>query len=220
MHVGPSRLPLPASYRPSLSQDWQVAELKTEDIADTKNAAIEAVLAAGIDPLGFIFLAGDEQLQPNFVADCEAVLQQCPDVGIVSHWIGDRRRRHRMWLRPCPSFPYQGVSNDASSCSVLRTRALRDAGGFRAAMQRGRENWNLINAMMALGWIAVTFPAPLVARSLPRSPQLVAGSPGECPAMLRKALRNPHLAILQIWKRVRGKLRRRIPVRIHFLSWL
>jgi hypothetical protein len=41
---------------------------------------------------------------------------------------------------------------------VVRTEALLDAGRLRSGLPRGYERWDLANAVMAAGWLAVTVP--------------------------------------------------------------
>jgi len=123
-----------------------------------KNAGIEAVFKSGANPLAFCFLNPGDRLHPRFVAECETILGSCPEVGLVSCWVGDSSDRDKLWIKPCPSFPYQYLANDAVSFSAVRTEALREAGNFRSELSRGYEEWDLVNAVIAAGWRAVTIP--------------------------------------------------------------
>jgi len=137
---------------------WHVIRKKKADPFWAKNAGIEAVFAAGIDPLGFVFLNADDRLQPGFINACLSVFKQCPEVGLVSCWVDLPGSGKRVWMNPCPSFPYQWVSNLAAPFSAVRTAALHEAGSFRSGLTQGYENWDLFNAIMAHGWVAVTIP--------------------------------------------------------------
>jgi glycogen(starch) synthase len=130
-------------------------------LVSAKNAGIEAISKMGINPLGIAFLSADDRVQSNFIATGAAVLQQCPEVGLVSGWVQLPQTHLPVWTRPCPSFPYQWVVNEAASCSLIRTEALRAVDGFRAVMSQGYEDWDLFNAVMASGWVAVTVPCIL-----------------------------------------------------------
>jgi hypothetical protein len=68
-------------------------------------------------------------------------------------------------IRPCPAFPYQLLSDETVPATAVRTEALREAGMFRAELNSGFEHWDLVNAVMASGWMAVTFPALLNGRA-------------------------------------------------------
>lgn len=138
--------------------EWRIVQKRNTDLVLAKNAGIEAVLCSGLNPIGFSFLNGSEQLQPDFVAVFESVFQRCPEVGLVSCWSHYSGIENRIWTRPCPSFPYQWISNEAVSYSAVRTEVLREAGNFRPVMNRGYEDWDLFNAVMAAGWVAVTVP--------------------------------------------------------------
>lgn len=128
------------------------------DFVAAKNAGITAILGQGLNPLGFVFLDAEYQLRPNFVATCESVLQQCPEVGLVSGWAYNLGTDSRIWLKSCPSFPHQWLSNEAAPFSAVRTEALLEAGNFRPTMHPGYEDWDLFNAVMSAGWVAVTVP--------------------------------------------------------------
>jgi len=139
-------------------EGWQVIRDKTGNLVSAKSAGIEAVFGLGSTPLGFAFLSAEDRLEPGFVAACEAVLQRCPEVGLVSGWTRHSETDNRIGVRPCPSFPYQWLSNEAAPFSAVRTEALREAGSFRPLMSQGYEDWDLFNAVMAAGWVAVTIP--------------------------------------------------------------
>lgn len=142
-------------------QGWQVVHNRNAGLAAAKNAGIEAVLGSGVNPFGFVFLSAEDRLQPGFVATCESVLQHCPEVGLVSCWARHLEADSDVWIRPCPSFPYQWVSNEAAPFSAVRAKALCEAGNFRPVMDHGYDDWDMFNAVIAAGWIAVTVPETL-----------------------------------------------------------
>jgi len=134
---------------------WQAVQKTAGDLVSAKNAGIEAILASDVNPLGFTFLGPEDRLQPGFVAVCEAVLRHCHEVGLVSSWA---RHARKIWVKPCPAFPYQWLSNEAVPFSAIRTEALSEAKLFRAGLSQEYEDWDLCNAVMASGWKAVTVP--------------------------------------------------------------
>lgn len=142
----------------SLREGWQVLYKSNRAVVSAKNAGIEAVLKSGLNPLGFAFLSAEERLHAGYVDACESVLQRCPNVGLVSCWTQHYGANDKIRIKPCPAFPYQWLANEAAPFSVIRTEALREAGNFRP-VSRGYEDWDLFNAVMAAGWIAVTIPA-------------------------------------------------------------
>lgn len=142
----------------ALRKGWRVIHKRNGGLVSAKNAGIEAVLSSGLNPLGFAFLRAQDRLQPGFVAACESVLQRCQEVGLVSCWTHHSEADNRIWIRPCPGFPYQWLSNEAAPFSTVRTEALREVGNFRPVMSQGYEDWDLFNAVMAAGWVAVTIP--------------------------------------------------------------
>jgi glycogen synthase len=128
------------------------------DSESAKNAGIEAVLKSGSNPLAFCFLKPEDRLNPRFIAECESVLRYCGEVGLVSCWVTNSANGDKLWTKPCPSFPYQFLDNDAVSFSAVRTEALLEAGNFRSGLSKGYEQWDLVNAVIAAGWRAVTIP--------------------------------------------------------------
>lgn len=142
-------------------EGWQVVRKGNEGSVSAKNAGINAVLSSGIDPIGFAFLSTQDRLESVFVDVCEKVLQRRPEVGLVSGWARHSRADSWGWITPCPSFPYQWVSNEAAPFSVVRTEALTEAGYFRTAINYRYDDWDLVNAVMAAGWIPVTVPEVL-----------------------------------------------------------
>ena len=146
-----------------LPEGWVIVESDTiEDHVACKNAGIEALLERAPGCSGLAFLRGDEKLHPQFIATCESILRACPEVGLISCWASQRHSHEKVWIRPCPSLPYQWVGNDAAPFSVVRTEALTEAGNFRPVMKLGYEDWDLFNAVLAAGWFAVTVPQILV----------------------------------------------------------
>ncbi|OQZ02335.1 MAG: hypothetical protein B6D35_01430 [Candidatus Brocadia sp. UTAMX2] len=149
------------ALRKSQQDGWQIIQKKNGDLVPAKNTGIETILRSEPNILGFAFLNAGDQLQPGFVATCESVLQHCSEVGLVSCWAHYSGIKNDLWIRPCPGFPYQWLTNEAVPFSIVRAEALREAGNFRIIMSHGYDNWDLFNAVMAAGWIAVTIPAIL-----------------------------------------------------------
>jgi len=144
---------------------WLTVRQGNLQAATAKNAGIEAI-ASVASPLGYVFLDESDRLRPGFISECESTLEHCEEVGIVSCWTGDDKAAgdDRFRAVPCPAFPYQWVINEAAELSAVRAEALKEAGNFRPFMEDGFENWDLFNAVMAAGWIAVTIPARLAAQ--------------------------------------------------------
>jgi glycosyltransferase involved in cell wall biosynthesis len=153
---------------------WTIREYVGGSPAAAKNLGVSAVVGAGWRPLGFAFIDTADRLTPEFVEACESVLRRRPEVGLVSSWMEDGG--HTL-IRPCPAFPYQLECNEAVPASLIRTEALIEAGLHREALYAPYEAWDLANAIMAAGWVAVTLPAVLSARvaPLPSPAHLISG---------------------------------------------
>ncbi|HWO43708.1 MAG TPA: glycosyltransferase, partial [Candidatus Eisenbacteria bacterium] len=125
-----------------------------------KNSGIDAVLGAGISPRGFVFLTAGDTLKPGFVAACDTILRQFPNVGLVSCWIEHGARR-QLFTGLLPAFPYQWLFNDVVPIAAIRTEALLEYGKFDTGFSHGFENWDLCNGIMVAGWTAITIPEVL-----------------------------------------------------------
>lgn len=124
-----------------------------------RNSGFREMLKTGLNPLGISFLNAEFCLQPDFVAKCEVVLQRCSNVGIVSCWTSNMESNRGACIRPCPSFPYQFISNDAAPFSAIRTEALSEVDDiFYHEMGGEYEIWDICNAVMSSGWVAITLP--------------------------------------------------------------
>jgi glycogen synthase len=163
----PSREPERAAVARARALGWMVYEHSGVSPAVAKNAGIAAVLAEGWRPLGFAFVDAADRLALDFVEGCESVLRRCPDVGLVSSWT---EQAGTMVVHPCPAFPYQLVRDEIAPTTLVRTEALTEAGLHRAEMYPPYEGWDLANAVMSVGWAAVTFPALLSTRIAPPPP--------------------------------------------------
>jgi GT2 family glycosyltransferase len=152
------------SVQKARSLGWQVCEVSSSEAAAAKNAGIEVVFANGADPLAFIFLDAMDSLYPGFVETCERVFGYCTEVGLVSSWMQNADGDQRFFAYPCPAFSYQLLNNETIPATAIRTEALRETGLFRDDLNSGFEQWDLVNAVMALGWTAVTVPELLCER--------------------------------------------------------
>ena len=130
-------------------------------IVAAKNIALQAVLDSTPVPLGIAFLSQADRLEPRFIEICQAVLERCPGVGLVSGWVYASPKKKNFLMHPTPEFPYQWIRNEVAPFSMIRTAALQEAGGFRMEMASGYEDWDLFNAILAQGWQAVTVPEVL-----------------------------------------------------------
>jgi hypothetical protein len=144
---------------------WEVCEARGGSPAKAKNEGIETALSSGADPVAFVFLDAADRLDPRFAETCESVFRHCPEVGLVSSWMQWDGKDNLFVIRPCPAFPYQLLSDETVPATAVRTEALREAGLFRPELNSGFEHWDLVNAVMASEWMAVTFPALLNERA-------------------------------------------------------
>jgi hypothetical protein len=131
--------------------------------ADAWNVGIAASPRMG-NCLFHMFLDGHDHLLPDCLERVEKVLRHRSDVGIVSFWTEVDGVLNSLDAPPCPLLSYQLRENDVCSASAFRAEAIGRAPPFRAGMPRGYDVWDLANAVMADGWVAVTYPRMLARR--------------------------------------------------------
>ena len=102
---GSTEKPTLRALKQVLLRGWQIVHQDEGAVAMAKNVGIRTILSSGASPLGFVFLSATDQLFPEFIAACEAVFRQCPEVGLVSCWTDDSMHKDKILIRPCPSFP-------------------------------------------------------------------------------------------------------------------
>ena len=150
-------------------EGWRLINTSMGRGSLAKNVGIEAMLGTGVKPLGCAFLQAGDRLEPRFIARCASILQRCPEVGLISCWTSHAETPKKIRIKPCPSFPYQWLANDATPLSAIRTEALCEVGCFRVLQHQENDAWDLCNAVMAAGWSAVTVPEVLATSCVQRA---------------------------------------------------
>jgi glycogen synthase len=139
---------------------WLVVEERGRSAAAARNAGMQAVQNAVGPPGGWVFVDAWCRLRPEWLEVCHHTLRHCLEVGLVSSWQRGSGTGS-IAISPCPALPYQWLVNDAVACSAFRDEALRESGGFRRSLDAAYHGWDLVNAVLAAGWAAVTYPAVL-----------------------------------------------------------
>lgn len=149
-------------------------------------AAREAAHRMGIRPLGYLFLEHGPLPEPALVEACARTLERCHEVGVVSSW---NANPDALTIGPSPTFPYQLLRNDAGTSIAVRAAALEQLVAGEPDLPPDYALWAVVNAVLALGWAAVTYPALLLTRDRARTellpvhwrawPRILAQSPPE-----------------------------------------
>jgi hypothetical protein len=137
---------------------WHICEVDDRAPSARKNRAVETVLAGGADPMAFVFLESPDLLYAVYIEAIDPIFSHCPDVGFVSSWMRAETEDEPFIAHPCPAFPYQLLQNETVPATAIRTEAFLEAGRFRTGLESGFEQWDLITAIMASGWIGITYP--------------------------------------------------------------
>ena len=128
-------------------------------------AAAVQVLERDTQPLGILFLDQYDRLEPMALAAMHEVLLRRPEVGLVSCWGPARWSNAVLRTAAPPGFPFQWLHDDCASASLYRATALREVGGPRPGLAPGYGFWDLSSAVLAAGWVGVTYPAVLATRT-------------------------------------------------------
>jgi hypothetical protein len=150
------------------SEGTLLIRCSTRNGAAVKNAALDAIRAAAVEPLGIVFLAAGDRLSPDALERFLGVLSHAPDAGLITSWVRHRGALEELWIRPSPAFPYQWLEHEVAGPCVVRAAALEDAGRFDPELDHGYEDWDVANAILARGWIGLTVPEVLGERVLER----------------------------------------------------
>lgn len=121
-------------------------------------AAIRERVASGF----VLFLDADDLLQPDCLARMQQTLTHRPEVALVTGWIG---REEGMSLEAplSPELSHQVMRNEVGSAVAFRIEALGNTAPFRP-LPSSYDLWHLSVAVLAKGWVGVTFPALLAER--------------------------------------------------------
>lgn len=143
-------------------EGWTILHKSNGGLVSARNAGIQAIIDSHASPLGIVCIDSDDLLRPQFVERAAHVLRHCPEVGIVSCWVKHFESADRVWMQPCPSFPYQWTTNEVATFCAVRTEALVEVGLYQLEMHQGcYADWDLFNAVLACGWVGVTIPEVL-----------------------------------------------------------
>ncbi|HEX4996834.1 MAG TPA: glycosyltransferase [Terriglobia bacterium] len=127
-----------------------------QGLAASRNAGIEAARGEFILPLD-----ADDRIKPAFLETCLGMFASDPGLSIVGadlEEFGDSQRRI-----PCgnPALESIAVSNQINYCSLFRKSLWRQAGGYRANMRWGYEDWDFWITCLAGGARAAVAREPL-----------------------------------------------------------
>jgi glycosyltransferase involved in cell wall biosynthesis len=142
----------------------EAAHLAGAEVVELPHAGALAAFRAAADLVTtdfFMLLAGDDVLEPEFVASTRPLMD---DVGVAFAYTGVRYVGARSGVRPAPPFDARRMlrGNFAHGSSLIRTAAYRDVGGFDPAFRATLEDWALWVAMLDRGWRGAGVPEPLL----------------------------------------------------------
>lgn len=140
---------------------WTILPSSARSASASNAQAVAWIRENGTRPLAYLFMTDADRLDPDFVHRCNSIFGRCSEVGLIGTWTTDPEPR----TPPCPAFPYQWLANDVHGPFAVRAAAFDDAGGFRTDLAGGLEIWDLVNAVMGSGWVAVNVPQILSHRS-------------------------------------------------------
>ncbi len=166
VNSGPTDDDLKSVMQRARSIGYRICQVMDRSTSARKNIGIETVLAAGANPIAFVFLAPGDHLYPGYIEAVEPIFSHCPDVGLVSTWMQTVGDDNLFVAHPCPAFPYQHLKNETVPATAVRTEALLESGMFRIGLDFGFEQWDLVNAVLASDWIAITYPELLCEKTM------------------------------------------------------
>lgn len=121
--------------------------------ARARNAGFQALLALSLDVRYVQFVDGDCELMPGWLASARTFLARHPAYAVVCGRLRERHPERSVYNRLCDQ-EWDTPVGDAKACggiAMLRTDALRVAGGFREDLIAGEEP-ELCVRLRADGW--------------------------------------------------------------------
>jgi len=180
---------LPRLAEPGAGRSVIRTELRGDQSWPSKAELAARAPGQGDPPLGVIFLNAADRTGNRLEVECERVLRERPEVGIVSCWA--RENGHVRFSLP-PAFPIQWVDNEARFGSCIRWEAL-DGVPFCQLLDETYSFWNVVNHVLAAGWTAVTIPEVLIEREIDL-PRIASGSVSH--SFMMQRLLEPHASLL------------------------
>jgi glycosyltransferase involved in cell wall biosynthesis len=133
-------------------------------IINQENAGLSAARNAGIDfATGELILPldADDKIDPNYLFRTTALMNMANDIGVVSTdmmYFGTHSDR----LRPTHTTIHQITQyNGMPVCSLIRRKAIEQAGGYKSIMTEGCEDWELWVSILKRGWKVAVLNEPL-----------------------------------------------------------
>ena len=178
-------------------------------------AGLRAVEASGVNPAAFLFLDQHDRPDATLIESYRAALRRCPTVGVVTAWNTPTDSKD---FGPSPEFPYQLLQNEALTPVAVRASAARAVGGMRPGLAASYDLWDLVNAVLAGSWTAVSYPAILSHRMQPADDGAGDRSPAHWTGWSAVLSRTPEAvtrhttALLVLMDSERERLRNRVQV--------
>jgi len=128
-------------------------------IQTARQIATDSLLASDPNLRSIAFIDQDARLEPSFAAACESVMECQPSVGLVSPWIFREGKRGDLDPGPCQVSAGDIAESDLPLCSAIRVEIL---------FQKPSTATLTWAALADGGWIAFTYPGPMVTMLPPR----------------------------------------------------
>jgi glycosyltransferase involved in cell wall biosynthesis len=133
----------------------RVLRQKNRGLAGARNAGLQEAAGSFIS-----FLDGDDLIEPQFYRLALDLAIRYPNIGGVAAWafcFGDGVPVG-FWNAPQPELPLLLVENTVIVPCLMRTRLLRELGGYDETQRYNYEDWELSVRTLAQGHPIVTIP--------------------------------------------------------------
>ena len=133
-------------------------------VIHTKNNGVSSARMRGAAEASgdyILFCDADDIIHHDFIHRTMAVLKACPDVGVVYSWLRKFDGTDSVEIKWDFDMPWGLCKNAGLSMLMVRSEALRNAGGFDSTMGNGFEDWEFLLNMVEHDWRVVSIPEPL-----------------------------------------------------------
>lgn len=132
----------------------KVIHQKNQGIASARNHGISIARGKYI-----CCLDADDTLEPTYFEKAMAVLESCPEAGLITPWVQKFGSENALWKTENLDLPRLIKENHIAVCSVFRREGWEKVGGYKPVY--GYEDWELWISLAEAGYTGKCIPEPL-----------------------------------------------------------
>jgi glycosyltransferase involved in cell wall biosynthesis len=161
-------------------------------VIHTQNQGLAAARNTGIKNAGgeyILPLDADDVMAPTFLEQAVSILEQHPEIGVVSCGIQCFGRNQKRYLPKGGDVRNFLVENNAAVASLFRKMCWEQAGGYNEHIHPGYADWNFWIDITKRGWLVQVIPEYLFLYRR-RSGSMLVESNARRPSLIKELVQN------------------------------